>query len=231
MYDWFDRLASSRPSPRWEAGWVRLVLLALAGDVRPNPGPAAGHRRRRPPLPPSGRPPLLPATELRRSGLLRELRDFVGPERFAAMEESPDVAAAELASFGRYLYEADRSYNDYTEVANAFVGLRRQFKRQLTVAWDLADAWRHLEPVTSRLAFPAVALSAAIVQGLRWGWPVFVGLLALGSRCVLPAGEVPALACRPRRLPSDAGLVVWRSFGRQGAPAPRCWTGRGALTW
>ena len=125
-----------------------------------------------------------------------------------------DSINAVLAKFGRELYQAGRPYSHFSETLNAFTAKVPKLRRLLQLAWDVAFAWRRLEPGQHHTAMPWQVLLACISAAILWGWPRVAAILALSWGGLLRIGEVLSATRRDLLLPHDvehtADLFFWR---------------------
>ena len=113
-----------------------------------------------------------------------------------------------LVRYGRTLYAAGKSYNQYAETLNALTALKPGLRRMLTAAWDLGIAWTKQEPSQHHIPVPAPILIAMITVAIMWGWMSTAGLLALGFGGLLRPGEMVAALRQDLLLPSDTGFTT-----------------------
>eukprot|EP00434_Breviolum_minutum_P034390 symbB.v1.2.030438.t1/scaffold3423.1/size57148/1 len=113
-----------------------------------------------------------------------------------------------LCRFGRQLFEAGKTYNQYAETINSITSIRPSLRRQMQGAWDLGYAWMRQEPSQHHLAMPGVVLLSMITTALMWGRVFFAGCLALGWGSLLRPGEIFNMQRRNLLFPSDGGFSV-----------------------
>ena len=113
-----------------------------------------------------------------------------------------------LCRFGRQLFEAGKTYNQYAKTINSITSIRPSLRRQMQGAWDLGYAWMRQEPSQHHLAMPGVVLLSMITTALMWGWVSFAGCLALGWGSLLRPGEIFNMQRRNLLFPSDCGFSV-----------------------
>eukprot|EP00438_Fugacium_kawagutii_P013244 Skav201230 [mRNA] locus=scaffold651:811889:822729:- [translate_table: standard] len=75
-----------------------------------------------------------------------------------------------LVRYGRDLYRAGRTYNQYAETINALVDRRPAIRRLLQGAWDLGYTWTKQEPSQHHVAMPVQILVSLLTVSLMWGW-------------------------------------------------------------
>ena len=183
------------------------VLPATAGEFR-----RAGIRSQAGPLP-EGRP-VQPLTGSTRERYLRVFREWSFSEGIDldALLENSHVWVEEinivLCCFGRQLFEAGKTYNQYAETINSITSIRPSLRRQMQGAWDLGYAWMRQEPSQHHIAMPGVVVLAMISTALMWGWLAFAGALAIGWGSLLRPGEIFGLQRRNLLFPSDCGNSV-----------------------
>ena len=111
-----------------------------------------------------------------------------------------------LTKYGRELYKAGKSYNQYAETINALGARRPAIRRMLQQAWDLGYSWVKSEPSIHHTAMPVPIILALISTALWWGWVRVAGCLALGFNGLLRPGELTGAFRRDLLLPSDVGF-------------------------
>ena len=114
-----------------------------------------------------------------------------------------DSINAILALYGRELYKAGRPYSQFSETLNAFAALVPKLQRVLQPAWDVAFAWRRVEPGQHHTAMPWQVLLACLAAALHWGWPRVAAILALTWGGLLRIGEALSAVRRDLLLPRD----------------------------
>lgn len=183
------------------------VLPTTAGEVR-----RADVRRQLGPLP-EGRP-VMPITGSNRERYLAAFRTWTVSEGvdLDSLLDNCHFWVEEinvlLCRFGRQLFEAGNTYNQYAETINSITSLRPSLRRQMQGAWDLGYAWMRQEPSQHHIAMPGVILLSMITTSLMWGWVAFAGCLALGWGSLLRPGEIFGLQRRNLLFPSDCGFSV-----------------------
>ena len=183
------------------------VYPTTAGEIR-----RAGIRQQAGPLP-EGRP-VQPLTGSIREKYLRVFRAWATAEGIdldALLENSyswVEEINIVLCRFGRQLFEAGKTYNQYAETINSITSLRPSLRRQMQGAWDLGYAWMRQEPSQHHIAMPGVVVLAMIATSLMWGWVAFAGALAIGWGSLLRPGEIFGLQRRNLLFPSDCGNSV-----------------------
>ena len=147
---------------------------------------------------PEGRP-VLPTTGSARERFLTSFFQWAASEGIDTehLLEFPSTYVEEinviLNRYGRALYGAGKTYNQYAETINAFTSLRPSLRRQMQGAWDLGYAWMRQEPSQHHIAIPSVVALAMITTSLMWGWTHFAGCIALAFGALLRPGEVFSL--------------------------------------
>eukprot|EP00435_Cladocopium_sp_Y103_P038928 s550_g10.t1 len=109
-----------------------------------------------------------------------------------------------LVCYGREMYGAGKSYNQYSETVNCIAMLRPLLRKQLTPAWDFAFSWLSEEPHVHHPALPVSVLLAMMTIALSWGWIYEACVLGLTWAGVLRIGEVLQAFRRDLVLPQDA---------------------------
>ena len=113
-----------------------------------------------------------------------------------------------LVKYGRTLYRAGKSYNQYAETINCLVSKKPGLRRLMTAAWDLGFSWSKQEPSQHHIPMPVPILLSMLVTGLMWGWRRFCGIIALGFGGLLRPGELVAAKREDLLLPIDTGFSV-----------------------
>ena len=188
---------------------VRVEAMPIAA-VTPAENRRAAERRQRPDLRP-GRPVTDATTGLRERYWDIFLR--------WAYNEGLDIDATLLdymynidelnfimVRYGRELYRAGKTYNQFAETLNALTTLKPGLRRMLTAAWDLGLSWTKQEPSQHHIPLPVPILLAMISLSLTWGWVYMAGILALGFGGLLRPGEIVNALRSDLLLPRDSGF-------------------------
>lgn len=183
------------------------LLPTTPGEYR-----KAASRRQNEPLA-EGRP-VLPATGSAREKFLQTFLDWATADGIDvdSLFEQPSLYVEEinavLCRYGRLLYDAGKTYNQYAETINSITSLKPSLRRQMQGAWDLGYAWMRLEPSQHLIAMPGVILLSMLCTALMWGWTHFAGCLALAWGALLRPGELFALRRLNLLFPSDTGNTI-----------------------
>ena len=185
---------------------------AIAMDLRPvTPGDRLRATRRQSfgPLP-IGRP-VLAQTGTQRAKYYSYFLDWVRllDVDFEAMlekyhEHVEDINLI-LSRFGRELYKAGRTYNQYAETINELSSRKPALRRLLQAAWDLGYSWKRNEPSEHHIALPSMVLLAMLSTCITWGWLRLAGCLSLLFGGLLRPGELCAALRSDLLLPDDLG--------------------------
>ena len=111
-----------------------------------------------------------------------------------------------MVRYGRELYRAGKTYNQFAETLNALTTLKPGLRRMLTAAWDLGLSWTKQEPSQHHIPLPVPILLAMISISLTWGWVYMTGILALGFGGLLRPGEIVNALRGDLLLPRDSGF-------------------------
>ena len=111
-----------------------------------------------------------------------------------------------LVRYGRVLYSAGKSYNQFAETVNALTALKPGLRRMMTAAWDLGMSWTKQEPSQHHIPLPLPILLSLISLSLLWGWVSMAGALALGFGGLLRPGELLGAFRGDFLLPQDTGF-------------------------
>ena len=106
-----------------------------------------------------------------------------------------DVRRADgiLGSYGKVLFEEGGARGVFAETINALVDVRRDWRRQLPVAWDTCWVWRGLEDSYSHIAMPDTVFLAFVAAAISWGWLDVAAILVVAFLGMLRPGEACAL--------------------------------------
>ena len=150
-------------------------------------------------------------TRDRRKKLLLAFRSWLWREHavsYHALINGKPVDAEKVSNwlviFGRELFTAGKSYNQFSETINAVAMVKPLLRRQLTPAWDLAFSWLSGEPHQHHPALPVSVLLAMMTIALIWGWIFEASILGLTWAGVLRIGEVLNATRDDLILPCDA---------------------------
>ena len=169
-------------------------------------------RGSRPPLA-EGRP-VLPTTGSLRDKYFKVFESWTreeGIDIHALLEHSHQYVEEiniVVSRFGRELFRAGKTYNQYAETINSLTSMRPSLRRQMQGAWDLGFAWMRQEPTQHHVAIPSIILIAMITTSLLWGWVRFAGCLALGWGSLLRPGEIFSLRRLNLLFPEDSGFSI-----------------------
>ena len=108
-----------------------------------------------------------------------------------------------LTKYGRELFRAGRTYNQFAETINELTSRRPHLRRLVQSAWDLGYAWRKAEPSVHHIAMPAVVLMAILSTCLAWGWTRLAGCFAMMWGGLLRPGEMVNATRADLLLPDD----------------------------
>ena len=109
------------------------------------------------------------------------------------MQQDPSVVSTTLAAYGQYLYGEGAPRGHLVYAILGVVDLRRDLRRHLQSAWDVADTWQGLLPLLSHLPMPAALLRAMASLAIIWGWKDIAFLLLLGFAGCMRPGELMRL--------------------------------------
>lgn len=193
----------------------RLGSVAMAMPIQPmTPAESrkAAIRRISEPLA-EGRP-VLPATGSAREKFWKAFLGWAATESLdiSHLLDHPGTFVEEinavLCRYGRLLYEAGKTYNQYAETINSLTSMRPSLRRQMQGAWDLGYAWMRLEPSQHHIAMPAAILIGMVTTSLLWGWTHFAGCIALAWGSLLRPGELFTLKRANLLFPEDTGNTI-----------------------
>ena len=195
--------------------FLRSFPIAVAMPISPKT-PAERQksevRMAQPPLP-EGRP-VLPVTGSLRDKYFKFFENWAieeGIDLQGLLENSHqwvEEINAVVCRFGRELFTAGKTYNQYAETINSLTSLKPSLRRQMQGAWDLGFAWNRQEPTQHHVALPSIILVAMISSALMYGWLRFAGCLAIGWGALLRPGEIFGLRRLNLLFPEDSGFSV-----------------------
>ena len=197
----FDVCLASSRVPKNAARWLRMLLL-MAGDIEPNPGPM---QRPRGPLDlesgfaASTRHKMRKSLEGFASWLLSELQLTL-----LQVLHSAETAGTALRAYGMHLYEAGLPRYLLVYAITAVQDLRPQFRGALTPAWQIDKKWQLAEPGSCRPVISLPILQAAVAVAALWGWLDWASVTMLGFLCMLHPSEFVCLTRGDLVLPADA---------------------------
>eukprot|EP00434_Breviolum_minutum_P022891 symbB.v1.2.020196.t1/scaffold1681.1/size106035/7 len=158
--------------------------------------------------------PVLPATGSAREKFWKAFLDWASSESLdiAHLLDHPGTYVEEINAvicrYGRLLYEAGKTYNQYAETINSLTSMRPSLRRQMQGAWDWGFAWMRLEPPQHHIAMPAAILIGMVTTSLLWGWTHFAGCIALAWGSLLRPGELFTLKRANLLFPADTGNTI-----------------------
>ena len=113
-----------------------------------------------------------------------------------------------LSRFGRELYNAGKSYNQYAETINSLSSKKPGLRRLLQQSWDLGYSWMRSEPSVHHVAMPVPVILAMTVVCLMWGWVREASSLTMGFCGLLRPGEITSAIRKDLLLPRDVGGTI-----------------------
>ena len=117
-----------------------------------------------------------------------------------------DEINALLSRYGRELFAAGKTYNQFAETINELTSRRPPLRRLMQGAWDIGYAWRKCEPSVHHVAMPSLVLMAALTTTLTWGWTRSAGAFSLMWGGLLRPGELCGAVREDLLLPCDMGF-------------------------
>ena len=113
-----------------------------------------------------------------------------------------------FSKFGRFLYKAGKTYNQYAETINALSSKKPSLRRLMQQSWDFGYAWVRAEPSVHHVAIPVPVIMAMVTTALVWGWVREASCLALGFAALLRPGELTGALRKDLLLPRDVGGTI-----------------------
>ncbi|CAE7728840.1 carA2, partial [Symbiodinium necroappetens] len=197
----FDICLAAARVPKNPSRWLRLLLL-LAGDIEPHPGPALQPRG---PLDlqsgfaASARHKMQKSFDAFAMWLLGEFN-----LQLAQVLTCATTASTALRAFGLRLYAAGLQRYLLVYAITAVQDLRPQMRGSLTGAWQIDKKWQLAEPGSCRPVISAPILQGAVALALLWGWLDWAAITMLGFICMLHPSEFVNLRRCDLVLPRDA---------------------------
>ena len=190
--------------------WGAAVLRPAAMPVFPSTAGDVSRARRRSGVDelPGGRP-VLARTGTLRSKYFEVFVSWVSGNGIDLDEllfqpvRNVDEINALLTRFGRELFKAGKTYNQYAETINELTSRVPPLRRFVQAAWDLGYTWRKFEPSEHHTAMPGHVLLAILSVCLTWGWSRVAGVFALMWGALLRPGEACAATRGDLLLPDD----------------------------
>lgn len=203
----FDLSCQAAKVPKNPARWLRMLLL-LAGDIEPNPGPI--HSR-----PGRGELDLAAGfsapTAQRMAKCLAAFAFWVSTELhmdFDRVMLRADTAAMALRGYGLHLYRTGCARYMLVYAITAVQDQYPEHRPFLASAWHVDKKWQQAEPGHCRPVLPLPVLQAAICLALLWNWPRWAGITLIGFAGMLHPSEFICLRRRDLMFPSDVGFAT-----------------------
>ena len=203
-FDEFDKLLALSKWTRPVGRWIRLLLL-IAGDIEPNPGPEGMNYEPRGELDMFGG--LSRATTARMQQCLGAFSDWLSSELGLQLNDAistVEMANMSLRAYGRWLFSSGRPRYQYVYTVTGVQRIRPEFRMLLGGAWHVDRVWQLEQPGQCRAVLSAAMVRAILCLGLRWGWKQFVGIVGLGFAAMLHPNEFINLVRRDLCFPEDA---------------------------
>ena len=191
--------------------WVLLCSAPVAAmPLHPSTPGDIQRANQRSVLPglPEGRP-VLARTGTLRSRYFSAFQSWVGEigvdldDLLANYHENVEEINCLLTRYGRELFRAGRTYNQFAETINELTSRKPPLRRLVQSAWDLGYTWRKVEPSVHHIAMPAVVLLAVLSTCFAWGWTRLAGCFALMWGGLLRPGELTNATRDDLLLPDD----------------------------
>lgn len=203
-YDRFDRVREASRCVRLPGRWLRLLLL-MAGDIEPNPGP-----RRRAQVP---RGPLdmsvgfTTITSRRMELCLRGFEEWLQAELSISLDDIAwDYTAAPLAlrAFGMHLFASGEPRYKFVYTITAMQDTYPHLRPFFSSAWNVDRKWQQHEPGECRPVLSAPVIQAMTTVCLLWGWYRWIGVTLIGFLGMLHPAEFINLKRADLLLPADS---------------------------
>ncbi len=126
---------------------------------------------------------LTPPVRARRATLLALFLAWLRCQHALTLTDLHSLACSVVgrisAEYGQFCFEAHRSLGTYSETILAVVDQCRHLRRELTLAWDVAYAWKCLCPASHHIPVPEVVFLAMCSLCILWDWPDVLVLILL----------------------------------------------------
>ena len=202
----FDIMVQSSRWTRPVGRWVRLLLL-MAGDIEPNPGPPRPKLKAGPRGELSMIVGLSQATVARMDACLLMFEEWLQKEVGWTLKDamlSAETANLSLRAYGRFCFSTGKPRYHLVYTITAIQHLRPEFRSFLGGAWQVDKLWQLEEPGQCRAVLSAPVVRSIICLAFLWKWHRFGGLVALGCSGMLHPNEFIVLQRRDLIFPSDA---------------------------
>ena len=195
----FDVCVEASKFSKNPARWLRMLLL-LAGDIEPHPGPRAA----RGPL--DLQVGFVPVTASRMEKCFDAFRKWAETEASLPWEKissSADLMGLTLRAYGMHCFSSGLPRYLFVYAITATQEYFPNYKPALAVAWQIDRKWQIYEPGESRAVLPGIAIKAALTVAAFWDWWSWVGIVLVGFSALLHPAEMMALSRRELLFPSD----------------------------
>ncbi len=157
---------------------------------------------------PEGRP-VLARTGCLRAKYFSAFQSWLGEvgidldELLVSYHENVEEINCLLTRYGKELFKAGRTYNQFAETINELTSRKPPLRRLVQSAWDLGYTWRKVEPSVHHIAMPGVVLLSLLSTCFAWGWTRLAGCFALMWGGLLRPGELTNATRGDLLLPDD----------------------------
>ena len=199
-YRSFDIVCQSASVPRIIGRWLRLLLL-MAGDIEPHPGPSQKCR---------GELDMTvgfhPATADRMKKCLQAFETWVVESLgicFQSVMQQSSSAAMALRAYGLHLYRSGHPRYLLVYALTAVQDKFPQHRHFLGSAWQVNKKWEVAEPGHCRPVVSLPVLRGVLCTALLWNWPRFAAITMIAFAGMLHPAEFIQLERSDLMLPRD----------------------------
>ena len=205
-FDRFDKVLLASRFTKNAARWLRMLLL-LAGDIEPNPGPA-GHTKHS--WTPRGPLDLTVGfttqTSQRMSTCVNEFCSWLlSTLNIVFNDIAWDVTAAPLAvrAYGMHLFSIGAPRYKFVYCVTGVQDVYPHLRPFLSSAWQVDRKWIQYEPGSCRPVISGPIMRAVCSLAIIWDWTSWLGITLLGFLGMLHPAEFIFLLRSDILLPSD----------------------------
>ena len=205
-YNRFDKVLLASRFTKNAARWLRLLLM-LAGDIEPNPGPKKHTSKTWTP-----RGPLdlsvgfATQTSQRMSSCVTDFSGWLLSTLSINFHDIAwDLGAAPLAvrAYGMHLFAVGAPRYKFVYCLTGIQDIYPHLRPFLSAAWQVDRKWIQYEPGSCRSVISGPIMRAVCSLALLWDWTAWLGVTLLGFLGMLHPAEFIFLSRSDILLPAD----------------------------
>jgi len=205
-YNRFDKVLLASRFTKNAARWLRLLLM-LAGDIEPNPGPKKHTSKTWTP-----RGPLdlsvgfATQTSQRMSSCVTDFSGWLLSTLSINFHDIAwDLGAAPLAvrAYGMHLFAVGAPRYKFVYCLTGIQDIYPHLRPFLSAAWQVDRKWIQYEPGSCRPVISGPIMRAVCSLALLWDWTAWLGVTLLGFLGMLHPAEFIFLSRSDILLPAD----------------------------